>query len=148
DLDAAVDRLRHDPARRRAAGACGEQRHARHDRHAAAVLRDQALAELRQELAGRRRVGMVRPVEEGDVESPTTLLHLHYRSVSRCASAPATEDRSLVAKYHLIVWCSPSTNFTCDVQPRSFVASVLSATRFMGPVGISGCNSMRALCPV
>jgi len=44
-----------------------EERHSRHHRDAAPVRPRQALAELGEELAGGRRVGVERAVEEGDV---------------------------------------------------------------------------------
>src|SRR6267142_2457774 len=43
---------------------------------------------------------------------------------------------------------NPSRNRTFGSHPRSFLASELSATRFSGPVGISGRSLISALCPV
>ena len=43
-----------------------------------------------------------------------------------------------VDTYQSIVRRKPSANFTCGSQPSNFLVKELSATRFRGPVGISG----------
>ena len=70
------------------------------------------------------------------------------RSVSTRSRICCTSLRSLVEKYQTMVVRSPSMNLTFGSHPSNFLASKLSATRFIGPVGISGCNSISALYPV
>ena len=69
-------------------------------------------------------------------------------SVKICSRVRCTWCRFFVRKYQSMVRCRPSMNFTCGSQPSSFRARELSATRFIGPVGISGCSSILGLCPV
>ena len=46
-----------------------------------------------------------------------------------------------------IVLRKPSRKGVFGSQPRSFLARLLSATRLMGPVGMSGRSLISALCP-
>src|SRR5712692_7682640 len=70
------------------------------------------------------------------------------RSASRASRTPLTCFRSLVDEYQSVVRRRPSINFTLGSHPSSFLAREPSATRFRGPVVISGRNSILGLCPV
>ena len=109
-----------------------DQRHPRHHRDTMPVPLHQALAELRQQLTRGRGVRIEGPVEECDVHA------FPYRSVRRDSSTPVTCTRSLVEKYQSIVRRRPSMKLTFGSHSRSFRPRLLSATRFSGPVGISG----------
>src|SRR5271154_544037 len=73
--------------------------------------------------------------------------HSSQRAVSICSRTPRTCSFCLVAKYQSMVLRSPARKGVFGSQPISFFASALSATRFTGPVGISGRSRISAFCP-
>src|SRR4029077_4483502 len=70
-----------------------------------------------------------------------------HRAVSMCSRISWTLSFFFDAKYQSIVRRSPSRNITCGSQPISFFARALSATRFTGPVGMSGRSLISAFRP-
>src|SRR6266568_6388908 len=79
---------------------------------------------------------------------PGYLPAVRLRSVSILSTARLTSRGFLVAKYQSIVRRRPLRNMMAGSHPSKRLAKALSATRFMGPVGISGWSSIFARWPV
>src|ERR1700678_2296873 len=72
--------------------------------------------------------------------------HSGYRAVSIFSRTARTCSFCLVAKYQSMVLRKPSRKGVFGSQPISFFARALSATRFTGPVGMSGRKRISAFC--